>query len=364
MKNTIIDKFLRKYEPKKNTVNSYRMQLNNFFNYLKIEADEYLNNHRDYQKDIKEYMIELGKKPPYTRNLGITAIKMFLMDNLKDFDNILPPTFWFRLRTGKNKGARAVTLDKTPTPDELKHLLQYANLSGKALFMTLATSGMRVNELLSLTWDDIKLHKKPCSIEIPANITKSGQPRITFVTDETREVLKAWKREHKDYLAKHKVGGKNNYKKFIKDQNDNHVFPFTYQNSWFMWERLIKKANLDSIDKTTGRYQYHIHALRKFFRTRLPKVIGVDITEFLMGHENYLTREYRHYPEDEIAKEYQKGMDRLLIFEKEADTSDLREEMIEKEKQIQELLEWKKITEMKLDILELKYQNEKQKNGK
>ena len=68
-------------------------------------------------------------------------------------------------------------------------------------------------------------------------------------------------------------------------------------------------------DARTRRYMYHIHSLRKFFRTQLSLGTGnPDIAETLMGHKGYLTDSYRSISEKELAKQYLKGMNHLLVY--------------------------------------------------
>jgi hypothetical protein len=75
--------------------------------------------------------------------------------------------------------------------------------------------------------------------------------------------------------------------------------------------------------------------LRKFFRTKLGTVIPVDVVEALMGHEGYLTEVYRRYSVEELAKFYKQGEHALLVFTESAEIGKLRQEIEEKNKQLQ-----------------------------
>ena len=74
----------------------------------------------------------------------------------------------------------------------------------------------------------------------------------------------------------------NRYTLGKKSLNDKRIFPFSYHNAREMWITMIKKTGLNQRDKTTDRYKYHIHTLRKFFRSRMPKAIGVDMTDAML----------------------------------------------------------------------------------
>lgn len=347
MEKDLIEDFLKHYESQ-NTIKSYRRQIKKYFEVIDQNPNTYLDNGRDYRKDIEYYWNNhLRGMPPLSRTQGLTAVKMFLEEYLDEniFNIQLSPKFFKKLKR-RAKGTRAITQDKVPTPKDLKTIISHTDCKGKALLLTLATSGMRINEALSITKDDIHLDETPARIEIPSRITKTGEARTTFITDETKYAINEWYKIREDYM---KYADKC-AKKGTRPENDNRVFPFHYQRAWNIWLNAIKKAKLSMKDKTTDRYKFHIHVLRKFFRSRLPKSIGVDMTEFLMGHENYLTREYRDYPDEELAKEYMKGAEKLLIFETPADTSDLREEMSNMQKNIQELKA--ELTELRLEKLE------------
>lgn len=353
-----IDDFLGLYKSK-NTIQGYERQLSRFFDVIGEDPNTYIKKGRSYQQDIEKYWNSyLSTKAPNTRNQAFCAIRMFLEHYLSDkkYAEVCSKKFFKRIQgRGKGKAQRTWIKDKVPTPEVLKTILQHTDIKGKALFLTLATSGMRIGEALYLKPKHIHLNETPVRIELPSEATKTGEARTTFITNEARDAINEWLKlrdKYVQYADKVTTSGS-------RPKNDTRIFPYSYQTAWEMWKRAIINAELAEKDK--DRYRYHVHTLRKFFRSRLPKSIGVDMTEFLMGHSGYLTKEYRDYPDEELGKEYLKGTDRLLIFETEADTSDIREALQEKDKQMQDMQ--KTMKEMQAQIVELRLEKLEKANG-
>jgi integrase len=334
MKNEPISEFLKQYS-NHSTIICYRAQLKKFFQIVNKDSSDYFKNGKKveyYEKVINTWWDTYRTYPPKSRSQGLACIKMFHMEHGVEFKEL----FWRKLRR-RAQGKGAITQDKIPTPEELKEILQHSkSITSKAIFMTLATSGMRIGELLGLTFDNINLNTTPARINIPSHLTKNGEKRITFITEETKGVLKEYI-EH--YREKYIKISSSKTLKHLKKGKDDRIFPMTYNTANTMWQTMVKNAGKGEQDKITRIHKYHIHCLRKFFRSRMGNKngIGVDMTEFLMGHEGYLTREYRNYSEEELAEEYMKGVDRILIFEQPADTKDIREQLQQKEQRIIEL---------------------------
>lgn len=87
-----------------------------------------------------------------------------------------------------------------------------------------------------------------------------------------------------------------------------------------------------------------------------------------MGHEGYLTEVYRRYSTEDLAKFYLQGESALLIFTEAEEVNRLREEVEERNKQLQTLvngltgenLELKsRMSKIELEITELKKAIEK-----
>lgn len=318
---------------------NYRWSVSNFFNsiygtkqQLNENSDRYFSEGRDYQADVQGFLSSISAKPPKSVRLMISAIKTFLIEN----DIELSEKYWRRL-SRKVKGNRAATLDSIPSNLELKQIMNFLPPHGKALYLTLSSSGMRIGEALQLEIGDLELEEDPVKVSIRVGgdrQTKSGNSRIAFISGEAKEAIVAWLRIREDYLRA--ASGKSHL--FEKSAVDDRLFPFLSDTAYEFWNNAVLKAGLLKRDKTTNRMVFHPHVLRKFFRTRLGAVIPVDIVEALEGHEGYLTEVYRKYSEQELAEFYKKGEPSLSVFTDLAEVSKLKVEVESQNKQLQTVI--------------------------
>lgn len=331
-------KYLETYGSK-NTVRTYKQTLKVFLRNIYGDgelaslASKYISEERDHKTDIQNFLAQINGKPPKTIRLYISAVKTFLMEN----DIELPEKFW-RSITRRIKGSMARTLDKIPSNIQLRRIIMHMPVHGKALYLTLASSGMRIGESLQLELDDIDLDSDPPRISIRGEYTKSGDPRYTFISGETKEHILEWLKYRTEYL---KSASKRS--RYGKTTEDTRLFPFSMSNAHFIWKNALDKTELNGIDKSTKRHIFHPHVLRKFFRTRMGAVIPVDVTEALMGHKGYLTDIYRIYDVEKLAEVYKQGETAVIVFGKieesleiKKDVKKLEQRMVDLNKEIEE----------------------------
>ena len=193
-----IEKFLQDYYSKC-TKKTYRTQLYKYFDILEVNPDNYFNNGKnidDYTADVKRFISVIHDDPPKSRNIGITAVKKFL----ECYDIEFRPKFWEGFNR-KLKGRRARTNDEIPTNQQLKQILQHADIKGTALFLTLASSGMRIGEAMQLKVDeDLHLNDDPPTIEIKGKYTKTGDGRTVFISNEAKESILEWLKVRDAYV--------------------------------------------------------------------------------------------------------------------------------------------------------------------
>jgi len=342
-----IETFLLGFE-KPSTQRIYRGHLNTFFQNIKADPEHYFDNGRDYQQDLLDFWISLKEYAPCTRSGKITAIKQFMEEN----DVIISRKTWNIIK--RQKKAIPRTIDHVPTPQELKSILTHGGVKEKALFLVMASSGIRIDEALSITINDVKLRDEkgdiisPAMIKIRQEVSKNDTPRITFISDESRDILIEWLKIREDYLVAlvEKLAKRN----MSKELKDNRVFPYAWSTAWNMWTRMLHKSKLDKRDtsrkmmqstpkKSNARFEIHLHTLRKFFMNRMKGVTRIDAVEQLAGHEGYLDRSYRRLEEAELIEAYKQGMPSVTIFNNAPDLSGINESLKQKDKDIAEMKE-------------------------
>lgn len=336
-----IDKFLKNKELR--TQRNYRWILNEYFREIKQDPNTYIQKDKDYREEIKNWWENHLIEVPKTRNTKLGVVKSFL----EYHDIVYPKNFWIERRREK-KGRRAATLDRVPTEKEFKTILLHGDVKDKALFLFLSTSGMRIDEVLKIKPNMMDLEHNPPIIRLPGSITKSGDPRITFITPEAKSYVLEWLKLRKAYI--HRAIKRTGHI-CTKNPDDDRVFPFSYDVAWTRWKYLIKKTGLDQQDETTGRYVLHIHCLRKYFMSQLKLEIPAVIPEALAGHEQYLDEAYRRYTQEQLGEIYKKGMHRLTVFEATPDLADINKQLAEKDERIEELE--KKMDDMNQTMLML-----------
>ena len=324
-------KYLETYDSE-NTRRTYKLALKDFLRNIYGDGDlinlaeRYFRNKRDHKTDLQDFLAHINGRPPKTIRVYISVVRTFLMEN----DVELPEKFW-RSLARKIKGSMARTVDKVPSNVQLRRIVMHMPVHGKALYLTLASSGMRIGEATKLELDDIELDNDPPKINIRGEYTKSGDPRFTFISGEAKEHIQEWLRYRDEYL---KSASKRS--RYEKSTEDTRLFPFTVSTARYIWNHALDKAELNGVDKTTNIHKFHPHVLRKFFRTRMGTVIPVDVTEALMGHKGYLTDVYRRYSEDQLEKFYKQGETAVVVFGKVEDAV-IKQDVVKLEKRVLDL---------------------------
>jgi integrase len=270
---------------------------------------------RDYFKDLQDFGVYIGKRPPKTIQTYIYGVKSFIEYSL----NIEIPKKQMKVLKKKlPKGKRARTEDGNLTRPRLRNILTHCDDKGKALFLTLASSGIRIGEALQLQPYDIDWTNDPVKVRVRGEITKEGDAYYSFISSEAKEALNEWLKVKDSYLQSAINKGRGLRKlgngKGKKDINDTRLFPFSMGVANSMWMTAVRKAKLDIRDKSTNRFKFHIHILRKFFQSQMKYAnVPEDLVEALIGHSGYLDDAYRRYSFEQIKEKYKQGEPYLLI---------------------------------------------------
>lgn len=274
--------------------------------------DKYLKEKRNFSEDMTNFVVSLHNRPPMTARHLFNGVKEFFSYYGKEL-----PSKDFKFIRNKVPKGNARTVEKDMDIDTIRVILQHVDVKGRALILVLASSGMRINEALSVTLDDVDLESVPAVINVRGETTKTGDTRMSFISAEATQAVNEWLKVRPQYIKTSATrnnglvkSGRGNLK---SGEDDGRLFPFTDQNASVLWENALTKAGLLSIDKSTKRKQLHYHQFRKFFISQLSLMISKEIPEMLAGHSGYLTGAYRRYTKKQLAEEYLKGQHLLTI---------------------------------------------------
>jgi integrase len=341
-----INDFLLSY-PNKSTRNAYQSSLLNFGEQIvgikkregrRIKDEElkvfdkamlaYLNNGKtqeDYFNDVKKFAVWLNCKPPKTAQLSITAIKEFFLTNGIEFSQIQQKL----IRRALPKGG-PLTVENELDVDTFKSILEHCDIRGKALFMALKGSGMRIDECLQIRLDDLIIQSIPARTTLRAEYTKTKKQRLVLFDQEATNEIKEWLKVRDNYLkaAVNKNKGLVNAGRAKgKNLDDKRLFPFTVSVANQMWNNAVSKAGLMEKDKGTGRMKLHIHQTRKFFLSQLKLSCPPEIAEGLAGHSGgYLEDAYRRHPQQQVIDYFLKHQRQLYLYLPKEDIEKLENE--------------------------------------
>ena len=336
--------------------------------------DNYFISERDFKEDIKVFADYIRQMSPKTQNTYLSHIKIFF-ENQKEFETVKIDT-WFNLarkKNGLNRKVTAITISDTPNNTDLKIMLNGGGIREKAVFGLLAVTGLRVNEALNLTFNDVNLNDN--MIKVRFESAKNGHMRYVFFTDEVKQWMEQWinhernkwietsyskskyvreklikegyelKKKQKKTGEEYERAGWTVYrdgKKVDVAEFEKRIFPFSYPNTVKYWHRLLEKTGYNQKDGMY--YHFNIHCLRRFFcNTLKDSGINPNYKNYFSGHISDLEDSYENYTKNyrTLKDEYSKNENIFGIFTERAlidsQMTDLQKQINEKEKMIEEL---------------------------
>ncbi len=281
-----------------NTEKTYLKGLLSFVNIMNIgNLDDFVEKIKSQTIDVnaahKDFVINLANKnlAPKTVGAWSAALRKFLLANGAELKNTT------RIKIYN------IHEDILPSKDDLKKILSSCSLRAKTIILLLSSSGLRVGELRNLKLSDVDVNSEPAIIRIRGLTAKERKSRMTFFSNEAKQVLQS-------YLDHRKNNGHQlTEDSFLFTTNDGNQM--SYQNLQFILNNVFKKVS----KKEGKRYGLHAHSLRKFFKTQLISAgVPGPIVDRLAGHARYLAREYELYTEEQLKEWFVKGMKSLELL--------------------------------------------------
>ncbi len=206
----------------------------------------------------------------------------------------------------QNLRPRAVTITEEAelTRTLLRRLIENADPVMTPVLLILASSGMRISELLNIRTDQI-IRETPTEIHIPREHMKAGKPHVYHISHEAEQALDT-------YLSQ---SGKSD-----------RIFPFCYTTIRENFAELQKQAGTYQWCNQGKRSKITLHSIRKWTESTMKLHIPINLANELIGHDEGLSPHYRRYGRDQLRQAYLTAEPHLTLLTAETvDTADITE---------------------------------------
>ncbi len=327
------------------TKESYSRKLFQFVEFCGMTPDELLAETNRDPKSFHRLIIDYieHRKPDVsgaTINITIASLKhFFAMNDAGEAIN------WTRVSKLVPR-ARRTGSDRAPTTEEIRKMVQAADIRTRCIILMCVSSGIRVGAFEGMCWGDLTpIYEEdddktaPTQVRAVRLVVYRGhvEEYIAFVTPECYDSLMQYRRLREGIgeaiTARSPV---------IRDAWDNHRYrkraakdpkvasplaPKTIANMMGLFLRRIRLRDPSLCLPAGGgngiygkQYEFkQIHGFRKYFKTNAERVIKTIDVEKLIGH----TESYYKPSEEYLGEQYTKIVPNLTISE----TAELKDRM-------------------------------------
>ena len=312
--NNAIDIWIKKASGSENTERIYRRYISEFFEYAHIAPDELISQWKDAKYDFRareKFVDEWTEKiesfiycgfehfAPNSRMQVLTAIASFFKHHRIE---VCPE---------REKHIFVKHHNRDLKREEIKRILQHANIRDRTFFLMMLESGLRPNTLVQLRWkhikEDFSANRVPMKIDLPSELLKDRvEPRWTFIgTDAFRSL--------KEYL-KPRMPLHNEDSIFLAERKDSrvpHVSPEAFSQKF---SKIALKLRIAEREERSKPKKIRLYCLRKYFMNNIR--CDTAYREWWMGHRttqtHYVSRDVERHRE-----EYTRAYENLRIYKTE-----------------------------------------------
>lgn len=266
-------------------------------------AVEYFARPKEEQKKlIISYIKYLTKtKTPGTVNIYAAMIRDWHKKNKVLFDDsdnddikqAIPPNY-------------SITEDEALTVEKIRAILSHSDAMLRAFILVACSSGARIGEILSLQPGDIEYLEEygVYSFRMSFRKTKAAKPHRYFISAEAKQAVDDYMRVRHMFISSRAIKTTSCLKHSA--HTDNRLFVLAPNSVRYKLDGATKKAGLYSIDSESNRARIHPHSFRKFADTQFKEIVGLNMGNELIGHDEGLSKSYRRYDLRQLAEGYRK----------------------------------------------------------
>lgn len=262
---------------------------------------EALCKYCEYRETIPKQIIEEFR---LNRNTAENMLQDFIL-NLKDtyapkvvHNNLVGVKSWLRhhglevkrkINVGNIRSTPTIEDEYPPSQEELRRILVYADIRGKAGIALIAFAGLRPSAIVALKIKDlpdmkivgkkIVFKKMPARIKIRTGMSKNTKPYFTFLSSEGCEYLVEyfkWRNRGGEKLTPNSP--------VLTSSPKARLRTFSRKGFYKLVKRTLQKAE----------FPFRPYVLRSYFDTAIMNARGVpyDYQQFWMGHSGTIEATY------------------------------------------------------------------------
>ena len=215
---------------------------------------------------------------------------------------------------------RSYALDRIPTLEEIKEIYSACDTRGKALTLTLLTSGVREGSIHSLTisdWSPVYSENKLVAGKL---VVYNGEPEryFTFITPECYLAIEKYlefRRDNGEELGRNSPLFRDKFDP-VNGLSNTNVEPMTAPAIRQYYNRLLYSIGIRKEMKR--RHEFSVHGFRKWYKTRceLGGMMPINV-EILMSHSVGISDSYYRPTESELLADYLRVVDLISINDNE-----------------------------------------------
>lgn len=296
------------------TKKDYLASLSYYMTYLKVDDYEALvkDHPQLIQSNIIDYLIFLREE----RKLAPNSIKSYIA-GVKRFFVMNDITLnWKRLYMYLGESYKVVD-DQAYTSEQIKLLVDCADMRDKAIILLLASTGMRGGALPKLRLKDLTKVDSLYKIRVYKH---THEQYYTFCTPEARQAIDHYL-DYRKRAAERLLQNSPLFRHRFNPEHDGAIVrPIGFSAIASVMSDLLNKTGVrPTIPLEEGKHPKHtnlpmIHGFRKFFVTQCIRAkLEYGARETLTGHRKGLDSHYDRRDESEILEEYTKAINLLTI---------------------------------------------------
>ena len=254
---------------------------------------------KDFILDMVSEMEAANMRANYIRNF-VKSLRSWLRHKGIDFT--------LRVKISKQNRTAKYQKERPPTPDELKKILDVADIRRRAAIALVAFAGLRlevlgdylgrdglkVEDLPEMTIENgrVEFKRVPTRLVVRGTVSKTGNDYATFLNEEGCEYLQAYLEERMTVKTRKKWSNGKWSRYMVPAEQLKPDSPIITPDKYGLAGKHIRTTNIGDLIRVAIRkagYDWRPYILRRYFDVRMmraegDKLILRDYRVFWMGH--------------------------------------------------------------------------------